>query len=72
MVTKKRTNIKNKLEVHMKIYIEKKKIKREVDIGRNRYMNMSEKEKQKLRKSQKIYCNEEKVSIEKFSFFGVE
>ena len=54
--------------MNIKIYIEKKNIKREVDIGRNRYRNMSEKEKQKLRKSQKNYCNKKSINRKIFIF----
>ena len=52
----------------MKIYIEKKKKKREVGTVRNRYMNMSEKEKQKLRKSQKFIVTKKKYQLKKKFF----
>ena len=57
--------------MNIKIYIENKSIKREIDIGRNRYRNMSEKEKQKLRKSQKKLLQQRKYQLKNFHFFGV-
>ena len=57
--------------MNIKIYIENKSIKREIDIGRNKYRNMSEKEKQKLRKSQKKLLQQRKYQLKNFHFFGV-
>ena len=45
-------------EINTEMYLKKKKIKSEY--GRNRYHNMSEEKKQKLKEYQKKYCEANK------------
>ena len=43
------------LEINIEAYLKKKK-KKKREYGKNRYHNMSEEKKQKLKKYQKNYC----------------